>query len=350
MTRNTGALTAAVVSSLLTFGSAQAATVYIPEGSAGEVLIVDTETDTAIGRLSGLPDIHGLGGTPRGRYLVAGSFAEGAPDGATAIAKPEGVSAADHAAHHGGAAPSAATTASILTIIDKTDGSTVRRLEVPGAVHHVAVSPDGRYAVATHPNAGGVSVVDLGELSVRGLVRTGSVPNYAAFSPDGSAVYVSNSGNGTVSEIDTEGWEVRRDLPAGERPEHLVVAPDGRSLYVTNVDAGTVAVIALDAGRVSRSIAIGGELHGLDLSDDGGTLFVSGRGENKLVAVDLKSGATHTGWPGLSPYHLTVIPGTGKLYVSSRDEQKIWVVDQASLLALGVIALRGEGHQMVVMP
>lgn len=350
MKRTTNVLATAVVGVLAAFGGAQAATVYIPQGSAGEVLLVDTETDTAIGRLTGLPDIHGLGGVPGGRYLVAGSFAEGVPEGASAVAKPEGVSATDHAAHHGGAAPSEAPAVSILTVIDRAGGSAARRLEVPGAVHHVAVSPDGRYAIATHPNNDGVSIVDLTGLSVRGFVRTGPVPNYAAFSPDGSAVYISNSGNGTVSEIGTDGWDVRRNLPAGESPEHLVVSPDARNLYVANVDAGTVTEITLDAGGVARTIAIGGELHGLDVSDDGGTLFVSGRGENKLVAVDLKSGATHTGWPGLSPYHLTVIPGTGKLYVSSRDEPKVWVIDQASLMALGVIALRGEGHQMVVMP
>ncbi len=350
MTRKPGTLAAALAGWLLAFGTAQAATVYIPEGSAGEVLVVDTETDTAIGRLSGLPDIHGLGGVAGGRYLVAGSLAEGAPEGATAVAKPAGVSAAEHAAHHGGGMKSASPAVSILTVIDKADGSAVRRLEVPGAVHHVAVSPDGKYAVATHPNADGVSIVDLTDLSVLGFVRTGALPNYAAFSPTGPTVYVSNGGDGTVSEIDSRVWEVRRTLTAGESPEHLVVSPDGRSLYVANVDAGTVTEIALESGQVARSIAIGGELHGLDVSSNGRRLFVSGRGENKLVSVDLRTGKTHTGWPGMSPYHLTVIPGAGKLYVSSNDEPKVWVVDQASLTVQGVIALRGVGHQMVVMP
>lgn len=342
-------LMAAATGSMLVLGTAQAATVYIPEGSAGGVMIVDSETDKAVGRLAGLPDIHGLGGVAGGRYLVAGSFAEGAPEGSSNVTKPAGVSAEEHAAHHGGGGATAPSV-SILTIIDKTDGSAVRRLEVPGAVHHVAVSPDGRYAVATHPNADGVSVVDLADLSLIGFVRTGAVANYAAFGPDGSAVYVSNSGDGTVSEIDRKGWEVSRTLKAGEGPEHLVISPDGASLYVANADAGAVTEIGLRSGQIVRFVAIGGELHGLDVSADGRSLFVAGRGENKIVSVDLQTGAMHAGWPGLSPYHLTVIPGTGKLYVSSRDEAKVWVVDQASLAALRAITLQGVGHQMVVMP
>lgn len=334
-------------------GGAQAAMVYIPDGTAGEVLIVDTTTDTMVGRISGLPSIHGLGGATGVPYLVAGSYDETSADEAPAVDKPAGVSEDEHAAHHGAGARSASSASgavSVLTIIDIADGSPVRRLEVPGAVHHVAVSPDGKYAVATHPNADGVSVVDLTDLAVRGFVLTGSIPNYAVFSPDGKAVYVSNGGDGTVSEIDVARRFVRRNFLAGDSPEHIVLSPDGRTLYVANVDAGTVSALAVESGEIIQSFAIGGELHGLDISDDGGTLFVSGRGENKLVAVDLMSGSLRSAPLGPAPYHLAVVRGTDKLYVSSREESKVWVVDQESLVPCGVIAVRGEGHQMVVLP
>lgn len=343
----------ALALSIAGFGAARAANVYIPEGSAGEVLVVDATTDAVVGRLEGLPDVHGLGGAPGARYLVAGSYAETSAGEAPAVAKPAGMSEDEHAAHHDAAGRSALApggVVSILTIIDVTDGSPVRRLEVPGAVHHVAVSPDGRYAVATHPNADGVSIIDLSDLRVRGLVRTGPTPNYAVFSPDGRRVYVSNSGNGTVSEIDTDRWFVRRNLLAGDTPEHLALTPDGRTLYVANVETGTVSVLALEQGEIVRSFTVGGELHGLDLSDDGNMLFVSGKGENKLAAIDLVSGDMRTTPLGPGPYHLAVVHGTGKLYVSSRDEPKVWVIDQATLAPRGVITIQGEGHQMMVMP
>jgi YVTN family beta-propeller protein len=170
------------------------------------------------------------------------------------------------------------------------------------------------------------------------------------FSGDGTRVYVSNSGNGTVSEIDTTRWFVQRNLLGGDTPEHLALAPDGRTLYVANVEAGTVTALGIERGEIVRSFSVGGELHSLDISDDGTTLFVTGKGEDKLVAIDLKSGNMRSAPLAPAPYHLAVIPGTGKLYVSSRDEPKVWVVDQESLTPRSVIEISGEGHQMVVLP
>ena len=50
-----------------------------------------------------------------------------------------------------------------------------------------------------------------------------------------------------------------------------------------------------------------------------------------------------------SPYHLTAVPGTGKLYVSSAEEDKLWVVDQRSLAIVREILIPGQGHQMAVV-
>jgi len=353
MTSRISILAATLAAVLASAGGARAATVFIPEGSAGEVLVVDATTDSVRGRVGGLEDVHGLGGAARARYLVAGSYAERPTAGAAAIERPAGVSEDEHAAHHGGGtrpATAAGGAVSILAMIDPTSLAIVQRREVPGAVHHVAVSPDGRYAVATHPNADGVSVVDLSDFSVRNPIRTGTQPNYAVFSPDGSRVYVSNAGNGTVSEIDTRRWFVRRNLLAGDTPEHLVMAADGQRLYVANVEAGTVSELSLASGEIARSFALGGTLHGLDLSDDSTTLFATVIGTNRLAAIDLRSGRVRSAELAPAPYHLTAIRGTGKLYVSSRQEPTVWVIDQASLRPRGEIAIRGEGHQMVVLP
>src|SRR3546814_12967785 len=56
----------------------------------------------------------------------------------------------------------------------------------------------------------------------------------------------------------------------------------------------TVSALDLEQGDIARSFTVGGELHGLDVSDDGSTLFVSGKGENKLVAIDTRSGDMRT--------------------------------------------------------
>lgn len=326
--------------------------VYVPLGSAGEVLVIDAASDRIVGQIAGLEEVHGLAGAAGGDYLVAGSYAETTPDQPAIPPKPKGMSEAEHRAHHAMPAESAATdreAVSVVSVIRVKDRKVVRRITVPGAVHHTAVTPDGRYAVATLPNDGGVGVIDLAAFKFLKTVPTGPLPNYAALSADGKRLYVSNAGNGTISEIDTARWMVRRNFAAGSSPEHLVLSPDDGTLYVNNVDAGTVSVISLERGAVVRTYEIGGALHGIDLSDDGRTLFVSAKENNKLVAIDLEKGRMRSISLDPAPYHLTAVRGTGKLYVSSAEEPKIWVVDQKSLALLGDIPIRGKGHQMVVV-
>lgn len=341
----------AVVAAALCIYSLPAAAqniMYIPLGSKGEVVVIDTEQDAVVGKIGGLPAVHGLAGTPDGHFLIAGSFEE--RDVGSAPSKPSGVTEDEHATHH--AKPSQAPqdkqpVVSTVSVVRTADQSIIRRIDVPGAVHHVAVSPTDRLAVVTHPNQDGISAIDLESYTVIATIRTGSLPNYAVFSPDGARLYVSNAGDSTVSEIDTKAWRVRRDISVGDWPEHLVLGSKGERLFVNNVEAGTVSEIALDGAKVVKAIPIGSTLHGIDLSDDGRTLFVASLSDDKVVGVDLATGTYRSAFLSPAPYHLAAVRGTGKVYVSSADQPKIWVVDQDNLEVLGEILIGGKGHQMV---
>ncbi|MCW3782877.1 YncE family protein [Defluviimonas salinarum] len=327
--------------------------VFIPEGSADSILLVGAETGETVRRIEGIEAVHGLSGAPGVPYLVAGSYAETPRDGIAAMAQPEGVSADDHAAHHKPAAkPLGPKDAglSIVTILDASNGDILRRIEAPGAVHHTAVSPGGRFAVATHPAGDGISVIDLSTISVTGYVVTGAMPNYAVFGADPALVYISNTGNGTISEVDLTRGIVRRNMIVEGAPEHLAIDVGAGRLYIADADAGRVVELALADGTTLRTFDIGGEIHGIGLSDDGATLFVAGRGAGKLTAVDLALGETREAALAPEPYHLTVIPGTGTLFVSSRAEPKVWMIDAATLEERGVIPVEGEGHQMIALP
>lgn len=328
--------------------NAVAGELYIPLGSDNAIVVVDTERDAVAGRIEGVPAVHGLAATPDGRFLIAGSYDERTAGGAPPP-KPEAVSEEAHAAHHAAAAtaPRAEGLVSTVSVIRVSDGAVVRRIDVPGAVHHVAVSPDGRLAVVTHPNQGTISAIDLAAFRVVATVATGPVPNYAAFGPDGQRVYVSNAGNGTVSEVDAGRWTVRRNIVVGDSPEHLVLSADGGTLYVNNVAGGTVSVVSLSTGKTAKTIAVGKVLHGIGLSDDGRTLYVSALGDNRLAAIDLVSGAVRRASLEPSPYHLAVLRGSNKLYISSAEDPKVWGVDAQSLGVLREIPIGGKGHQMV---
>ena len=328
--------------------AAEDGVVYVPEGSANQILVLDQASGEVVRRIEDVPEVHGLAAGPKGDFLVAGSFAESAPG--EAPPKPEGVSADEHAAHHGGGAPAPGTfqAVSYVSIIRPHDGTITRRIEVPGVVHHTAVSPDGRYAVATHPSGDAISLIDLDTFEVA-TVATGPLPNYAVISGDGTKVYVSNAGNDTVSEVDAGRGIVLRNFVVGASPEHLVLAPDGSRLYVANVDDGTVSAIALPQGDVVQTFEIGGLLHGLDLAKDGETLFVSAREANEVVAVDLAGGGMKRRPLAPQPYHLKT-GGGGQVYVTSAEAPKLWVLDAGSLAVVREIPLQDIGHQVVVAP
>ncbi len=315
---------------LLGAAAANAApTVFIPLGTGNQVIAVDAATDRITTSYPGVENSHGLVATPDGEYLVAGSMTE-AP---TSASSPPN------------------TPNSKLFLVHPGHGHVMLTIPVSGWTHHQAITPNGRYVISTHPTRGGVSVVDMQTNQVIKTIETGPAPNYSVVTRDGKRAFVSNSGNGTVSQIDVSTWRVTHTLEAGPAPEHILLSSDERTLYSLNPRAGTVSEVSLATGKVVRAHKIGANLHGLDLGDDGRTLFISSVSENKLVALDPIDGAQRELTLSPAPYHLNTIRGTGKVYVSSRSDPLIWVVDQKSLKLLGTIVLPGGvGHQMAVMP
>ncbi|MBD3812657.1 MAG: YncE family protein [Betaproteobacteria bacterium] len=305
-----------------------AQTAYIPLGTANEVIAVDTGTDRIVQTYPGVVNPHGLVATPDGEYLIAGSLKDTPLPAGASIDTPN----------------------SFLYVIHPEHGHVMSEIPVSGWTHHEAITPDGKYVLSTHPTRGGISVVDLLANKVIKTIKTGPSPNSTVVTKDGKRAYVSNTGNGTISEIDIEKWAVTRSLEAGPSPEHLVFSSDEKTIYVANDRAGTVSAVSVESGKVEKTYKLGARMHGLDLGDDGKTLFVSSRSDDKLIALDPKTGDQRTVTLSPEPYHLGTIPGTGKLYVSSSKVPKIWVVDQKTLKVIDTLQLPGgEGHQIAVV-
>lgn len=321
--------TMAVLGTAVFVHSAQAApTVYIPLGSGNQVIAVDAASDRITSSYDGVKNPHGLVVTPDGEYLIVGSLTETpVPQGAPAE-----------------------TPNSLLYVVHPAHGHVMSTIPVSGWTHHQAITPDGKYVISTHPTRGAISVVDLAENRVVRIVKTGPAPNYALVTTDGKRIFVSNSGNGTISEVDTARWTVIRTLEAGPSPEHLVMDQRRARIYAASGRTGQVSAISIDTGKVERSYDLGKRLHGLDLGDDAKTLYITVISDEKLVALNPDTGTIRSRSLAPAPYHLGAVRGTGKIYVSSRKEPKIWVVDQKSLEIIGTIQLpAGEGHQIGVV-
>ncbi len=321
-------LASATVAALLLGATALSAApfVYLPVGGAGKIEVIDVATAKIIDTYTGLKAVHGLAGTPDGKYLVAGSFSE-RPVSANDANGPQ---------------------VSTVSVLDQATGKLVATIDVPGAVHHVTISPDGRFAALTQPAYASVSIVDLKTLGLLTTIKTGAMPNYMVFSPDSAALYVSNAGNDTVVDVTTNDWKIAKTFKAGQAPEHMVISADGKTLYVNNNDDGTVSAIDTATGKTDAVYPIGERLHGIDLSNDGKSLLVAERDGNNIAKIDLASGTVSKQATGPAPYHLTSIPGTDMAYVTSSDGPVLRVIKQSDMSAVTEIKIPAIGHQMVV--
>ena len=324
---------------------------YVPTGVANDLVIIDLNTDQIVGRIPELENAHGLAASPNSDYLVAGSMQLVPTGAAKGAAKPSAVSEADHAAHHAaGSKESAVASPSHVSIVHPEHGHVMRRIAVRGITHHTAVAPNGKFAVAVHSGAGGISVIDMTAMSVAQEVPTGRAPNYAVFNSSGTRVYISNAFSGTISEIDAGTWKVKREIAVGKEPEHMVLSQDDKTLFVANVGDGQAAAVDVKTGKVSKRYTVGRSPHGIDASNDGRWLFVTSKGDGKLRRFDLQSGAEQVIDLGPAPYHLEYVDAVNKLYVSSHKSPKIWIFDPESMTARGEISIgKGVAHQMVVL-
>ncbi len=300
--------------------------VYVAAGSANQILVIDAATDKVVGKFDGIDNPHSIVSTPDGEYVLSGSLKE------------KKLSKADKGPAH-----------STIYLVHPEHGHVMLTIKAEGMIHHQAITPDGRYVISTHPTRGNISLTDLQKNEVVKTVATGPSPNYATVTPDGKTVYVSNSGNGTISEVDTASWTVKRTLEAGPGPEHIVLSKDGTTIYVINSGAGVLSAVDISMGKVAKTYQLGKRLHGLDISDDGTTLFITSKKDERLIALDPRTDTRRVLPLSPSPYHLETIEGTGKVYVSSSNSPKIWVIDQKSAQLLGEIKITGEGHQMTTV-
>ncbi len=167
--------------------------------------------------------------------------------------------------------------------------------KVTGRPFGLALSPDGRSAVAL--NTGGattgiVTVFDLVKHTVRQQTGTGKISNGGIiYDRIGTHVYAAQpagiarfdvAADGTLSgqaTIALPGVAGRKAVPAG-----MAWAPNGTDLLVTLSANNTLAVIDTTTGTVTRQIAVGNAPNGVVVVD--GKAYVSNQGGRLAKAGD----------------------------------------------------------------
>jgi DNA-binding beta-propeller fold protein YncE len=138
-------------------------------------------------------------------------------------------------------------------------------LERHGMPQDVKLSPDGTVFYVADMKAGGVHLIDGGNLTQIGFLPTGKGTHGLYVSRDSRVLYVSNRGEGSVSVIDFASRRVihKWQLPGRASPDMGGVSADGKVLWLSGRYNAEVYAIDTGNGRLLARIPVGREPHGL---------------------------------------------------------------------------------------
>jgi len=163
----------------------------------------------------------------------------------------------------------------------------------------MAISPKGDLALVANRADGTISVLSLKgkDVLVTDTVAVGSGPDQVsavAITPDGKHALAVKSNANKVALLSIDGQKVtydKRDLPAGIFPYNVAVTPDGKLALTADTgnggssdgNADTVSVIDLEANppRVIDHVTVGDSPEGLAISPKGDlAVAIEARGSN----------------------------------------------------------------------
>jgi YVTN family beta-propeller protein len=201
---------------------------------------------------------------------------------------------------------------------DPTTWQLLGSVEVPHrGVNHADFTADGKTMLASCEFSGWVVRIDLASRQITGEVEVGGEPIDVRVSPDGAVFYVANhvKNGGGVSVVDPITMAELAFIPTGAGAHGLYPSRDGTKLYVTNRQAGSVSVVDFTTRQVVATWAIpgGGSPDMGGVSTDGSQLWVSGRYHDVVYVFDTTTGGLLAKIPvGHGPHGLAYFPQPGR--------------------------------------
>jgi DNA-binding beta-propeller fold protein YncE len=160
------------------------------------------------------------------------------------------------------------------------------------------------------------------------------------------------------------GWALTpagKSLPLGDLPLNMVVSPSGKLIAVTNNGQSDQSVQLFDAEKALRldSIVVKAVWGGLVFSSDEKFLYASGGNENYILRFAIKNNKLFANdtfrlgkaWPEkISPTGICLDDAKHLLYVVTKENNSLYVLDVNSKKILGHFPLGGEGYSCLLSP
>lgn len=252
----------------------------------------------------------------------------------------------------GGASPNAAAPVGDLVFVLNSgeanilvlDGATReerKRIPVLREVHHLALTPDGGTLMVGDSGANEMLFINpaTGELKKR---ETLSNPYHLGFSPDGKRLVITSLRR---DQVDIYGWDgatltLQKRLSQPDMPSHLAFRPDNQVVYVTLQGNGQLVAISLETLEPLWTMELGPEPAGIIWHND--RLLIGIMGSDHVAVVDPATQTIErTIVVGRGAHALFPAPKGGPIYVTSRVDSRITLLDPATLAIIRTLRVPG---------
>ena len=187
--------------------------------------------------------------------------------------------------------------ASELAIVDPGTWKVVGRVPTGQTPHEVAVSDDGKVALATNygPERNGttLSVIELdAQKEIHRVELEGLRGPHGVIYLKGK-FYFTAEGSNAIARYDVATNRVDWRVPTSQEGTHMLVAtPDGGTIFTANIRSNSVSCIRVEqkTGRYKvTQVAVGKGPEGIDLSPDGGEVWAANSGDGTVSIIDVGS-------------------------------------------------------------
>jgi len=199
--------------------------------------------------------------------------------------------------------------ADAICIADVSDARSPKLLRFDGIgrqPYDALVTPNGRHYIAGLFGEDGLVVVDLWDETPRPrriLAGYGrgeqplpvyKMPHLRGWAVAGRHAYLPAIGRHEVLVVDTESWAEVARVPVAGQPVFVMARPDGRQVWVNFAlpDYHRVQVIDTPSRRVVRTLEPGAAVLHMEFTPRGEAVWISSRDANRVSVVDTASFAT----------------------------------------------------------
>ncbi len=196
--------------------------------------------------------------------------------------------------------------ADAIWIADLSDTTRPQLTQLPGIgrqPYDALVTPDGRHYIAGLFGEDGLALVDLwAERPAARRILGGygrgeqalpvyKMPHLRGWAVAGRRAYLPAIGRHEVLVVDTETWAEVGRIPVAGQPVFVMARPDGRQVWVNFAvpDYHRVQVIDTPSQRIVKTIEPGKAVLHMEFTPRGEAVWISSRDDNRVSVVDTRS-------------------------------------------------------------